>query len=1228
MSRVCLFLFAVSLFGQSSNGTITGVVTDPSGAVVAGAEVEGKNPQTAVLYRTISTSTGNYSIANLPVGEYQISVRAKGFNTYTHTHLTLPAAAILREDVALQVIPGVGTITVTAEASLLSTESGDLVTNVTVSQLDNLPLLGIGPNNAGSSGIRNPYGLLQLIPGIDYVPNNTMIINGLGTNLMPTEGFRIEGQDFTNHLPANGSQSSPGAVQDNQPSVDAIQEVAVQTSNYAPEYGTAGAGVINITMKSGTNQYHGSVYEYFVNEDLNAGDAFSVSSAGSGKYRPRNRRNDFGGTMGGPVYIPKLYNGRNKTFFFWNYEEYIESVQFARPLTVPTPDYINGNFSKISPNGSCSLCSQYAIPLAPLGSTDALGRSVYANTIYDPQTRAINPGNLLGYATPFPNNIIPASRFDPVALKLEALFPAAQTTDLINNATGTVLSQRHTTIPSVKIDEALTPKDKLAFYYSKTSTEAPLGSSPDALPAEISTSTGMFVYQSLYRLNYDRSLTPTLLFHFGGGWARLTSDNRAPFTSFDPSAFGLSGFEIDRQFPSITGLSNSLYGGMQTIGPAGQNQGRIQQEKPTFNANVNEVHGRHTYKAGAELYFQGTINDSYAGVILAGGVGPTSLPFTFTGLGTYTLGFGYASFLLGDYTKTTQIPEIDYRLGKYQFAAFLQDSWKLSRNLTLDYGVRWDLAGPSRETYGRLGEFDPSQPNTNAGGLLGATRYASNCGCNFYPSVYPYAIGPRIGAAYQINPKTVFRGGWGVVYQFATDGPAGMPVATTATNAPADVPNAYVNTQSPGFLQQPTWPVTNPSVYPTLGTTAPAPPYPDRSLYRPPRINQWSVGFQREITRNLVFEAAYVANRAIWLQTGGPGNTLNNISPAQYAEFGLYPYPGTGPPGTDNYADFQLVNDPISIAQVQQRLAAAGVTNGGMPYTGYPIASAPLKNLLAPFPQFPTLANTGIANGESRYDALQVKGTKRLSHGLQVGGIFSWSRAFSLSSPQDFYNSQSSVWELQSTDQPFLFNMSAVYTTPKVSFLNKIKVVNQLIKDWQIGVFTQYASGALLAPPQMPPGTNFLPSEYYRVPGEPLYDVDLNSHSVNPYSDVVLNKNAWVAVPQNATGPAISTYYSDFRGPRRPQENFNIGRNFRFNERMNLQFRGEFVNIFNRTYLPIPSTSTMLPLGSVTTNTLGYITGGFGTMSAYSAPGSSQFDGVLPHSPSARTGTLILRLTF
>ncbi len=677
LGLVCLFLLvSLNAFGQGGNGTITGTVLDPAGAVVANAAVEAKNTATGVAYSAASTNTGNYTISNLPVGSYQVTIKVPGFKTYTHTNLQLDVAATIKEDVTLQVGAPSDSVTITAEASLLATESSAVSTNVTLQQLDNLPLIGIGTNNAGSSGIRNPYGLMQLIPGIDYIANSTMIINGLGGVNTPTGRplSRIEGQDFTNHVLGGN------AVQQNQPSVDAIQEVAVQTSNYAAEYGTAGAGVINITMKSGTNQYHGSMYDYFVNEDLNAGYAFSVSGGpGSttggnlGKYRPRNRRNDFGGTMGGPVYIPKIYDGHNKTFFFWNYEEYIESNQYSFPLTLPTSDYLEVEISPKSPRmeAAPSLLAVWSSDFrTPLGipapsTTDAQGRSLYANTIYDPLTRGVNSSTNLGYANPFPNNVIPANRFDAVALKMEALFPQAQNANLTSNATGPILGHRYTTIPSIKIDEVLTSKDKLSFYYSKTSTEALIASpngNADGLPVEIGQYRGTLIYADTYRLNYDRSITPTLLLHLGAGYWRENFGDKAPFTSFDPTAFGLSGFVAHRQFPSVLGLSSATLGGMQTIGTVTQLQTLYQQEKPTFNANATKVRGSHTFKAGAELYYQGYLLENFAGVTMTTGTGPTSQPFTPTvSLNNFTTGFGYASFLLGDYTSTAQTPQLNYR---------------------------------------------------------------------------------------------------------------------------------------------------------------------------------------------------------------------------------------------------------------------------------------------------------------------------------------------------------------------------------------------------------------------------------------------------------------------------------------------------------------------------------------------------------------------------------------
>jgi hypothetical protein len=1243
-SRLAVYfgMFASLGFGQVGNGSITGTVTDPAGAIVPVAAVEAKNIETGVVFSATSTNTGNYTISNLPIGSYSVTLKVQGFKTYVHTNLAIAATQVLREDVTLQVGNATEAVTVTAEGTLLTTETAELTHNITLQQLDGLPLLGIGTANSGSSGLRNPYNVMQTLPGMsNYTANSAMILNGLGGVNAPTETMRIEGQDMTNYLVRY-------AVQENQPSADAIQEVAIQVSNYAPEFGTAGAAVLNITMKSGTNQYHGSGYDYFVNEDLNAGSPFSISTTGQGKYRPRNRRQDFGGTVGGPIYIPKVYNGRNKSFFFWNYEEYVESQQYAFNDTVPTPDYLAGNFSKISPNGNCSLCAQQGIQTTALGiptpQLDALGRQLFANTIYDPASRGVNPTNNLGFANPFLNNVIPATRFDPVTIKMEALFPAAQNANLLANYLGAIQGQRFSTIPSIKIDHNLDDKDKLSFYYSKTSTESQIASpngNADGLPTEIGGYRGTFIYTAVYRLNYDRTLKSNLLLHLGAGWYHQNFGDAAPFLSFDPNAFGLNGFIQHRQFPSVVGMcviplgatSCTGAGGMQNIGTAGQGQTLNIQEKPTFNANATWIRGSHSYKLGAEAYLQGIISGTFSGVTLTTSTAPTSQPFTATNsLNGFGTGFGYASWLLGDYASTRQTAALNYRNGQGQYALFLQDSWKVTRKLTLDYGLRWDLSTVAKETYGRLGQFDISAPNANAGGHPGATQYANTCNCNFYQPAYPFAIGPRIGVAYQVNPKTVVRAGWGIVYQPATAN-AGSTVSTTATNAPPGI-NSFVNIETPGAILQPIWPVTDPSIYPALGTTTGAPTMPDANQNRPPRLNQFSVGVQREFTRNFVVEASYVANRVAWL--GGSLGFLSQISPATYAQYGLYPYPGTGPAGY-NYApagiscvpgndcDRALLGQAISSTAVIQKLKAAGVNNGLLPYAGYPTSNS-LSSVLRPFPQFPGAAGTGIgpsgsATGNSKYDSLQVKVTKRLSHRLQVGASYTWAKGFTREIPattgrQDFWNPATEV-NLRQAIPPQVLAINFLYTTPKFEFLDRLKIANLIVKDWALGGFMDYQSGAFLTVPTSPT-SNFLASQDIRVPGQPLYLKDVNDkHNLNPYTDIVLNPAAWAVCPSNTTC-GTGTTYNDFRGPRHPSESFNIGRNFRIKERMNFQIRGEFTNIFNRTQLPNPSAGS--PQNAPVKNSLGIYTSGFGTMAAYSVPGVATFTG--------RTGTVVGRFTF
>jgi len=263
---LCSCVLAWTVSAQTANGTITGTVTDQTSAVVPNAPVQVKNTDTGVVYQSVSTATGNYTTAQLPVGKYEVSVTIQGFKKYTRQNLDLAAAQIMRIDIPLEVGSTSDVLTVSAEASLLKTESSDVTHNITIDNLTNLPILGIGGNNTGSSGIRNPYNSTVMIPGVRYVVNNTLVVNGANTN---SESIRIEGQDATNHT------LNEFSMQQNQPSADSIQEVAVQTSNYAAEFGTAGSGVFNITMKSGTNQFHGTAYDYFVDEFLFAGYPYS-----------------------------------------------------------------------------------------------------------------------------------------------------------------------------------------------------------------------------------------------------------------------------------------------------------------------------------------------------------------------------------------------------------------------------------------------------------------------------------------------------------------------------------------------------------------------------------------------------------------------------------------------------------------------------------------------------------------------------------------------------------------------------------------------------------------------------------------------------------------------------------------------------------------------------------------------------------------------------------------
>ena len=1201
-----LLLWTMCAFAQGDRGTLTGTVADPAGAVVANASINARNVENGSVYQTTSTDTGNYTLPQLPAGTYEMTVNAAGFKNFVRRNIALQVAQTLRLDIPLEIGAATESVTVTAEVTLLKTESGDLSHNVTAARVNSLPVLSIGAG-AGSSGVRNPQAIAVLLPGTYVQPNATMRVNGAPSN---TASYRVDGQDASNgQVPATQAQV--------QPSVDAIQEVTVQTSNFSAEYGQVGGGFFNYTMKSGTNQFHGTAYDYLANEVLNANTPWV------GAARPVSRRHDFGFTIGGPVAIPHVYDGRNKTFFFFNYEQFREDQNITnQAITLPTSAYRAGNFATALTGRT--LCA------APCSTaTDPLGRAVLEGTVYDPATDSTAP-NGARVRNPFPNNTIPLARMDAVSLKVQALIPQGLnrpgfTSSLINNSVFPYLSQRRTPIPSIKVDQNIGSNLKVSFFFDQTHTESqfsPTLGGSDGLPAPITAAIGTFVTSRKYRLNTDYTLRPTLLFHVGIGYQSDYFTDDAPTLDYNPLAsLGLKGATVNRLFPNFSGLSNNQ-GGMKNMGP-GSNRHPLLYSKPTANISLSWVKNNHTFKFGGELRLDSNISSLYSSTngIYAFSGNQTAMPnLTSATIGGGTIGFPYASFLLGTTDSVRIAPVHNIRLGKHQIGLFAQDTWKITRKLTVDYGLRWDYQSYLKEQYGKLAQFAPLAPNAAAGGILGAVQFEGNgagrCNCNF-AGTYPLAFGPRLGIAYQINSKTVLRAGWGIVYNTTGDANGatqGGLTAPQAVNSPAFGDSVMTLANGIPFAPLP-FPNYDPNQYPQAGyaTTQAPPTWYDQNAGRPARQMQWSFGLQREFARDFVVEASYVANRGIWWNSPGLID-VNAVTPQRLAAAGID------------------ITNPAQRAILAARVntTTAGAFFNKLPYAGFP-GTASVAQSLRPYPQFSSISALWAPLGNTWYDSLQVKLTKRFSHGVDFTTTYTKQKNLATGAPanvvipgngggayNDVFNRANQKY-LSSFDQPQVFNVALNYTVPKFRIAEGMtgKAASWVTRDWTLGMFFAYSSGLPISAPaatQTTPLTNLLFRGTFqnRVAGQPLFLQDLNCHCFDPNKEFVLNPAAW-ATPAEGTFGSTAAYFNDYRFQRRPAENLAVGRTFRFTERANLNIRAEFGNIFNRSVAPNPSTA----LATQTRNAAGAPSAGFGFVNT-STVGAT----------TPRQGTIVARVTF
>ncbi|MBP1623329.1 MAG: TonB-dependent receptor, partial [Acidobacteria bacterium] len=952
--------------------------------------------------------------------------------------------------------------------------------------------------------------------------------------------------------------------------------------------------------------------------------------------------------LGGPVYIPKLYDGRDKTFFFYSFEQNRLTVKNSATYTLPSNALQRGDFRELLGNVMSDVCYDPSDP-STCGK-DPLGNPLIEGTIYDPSTTTTVQRPVNGVQTDFVvrtpfmgcdgltlNQIcMNTADLDPVAMNYQALYPTLTTDTLTNNYSVTWPRESLQTINAFKIDHNISNKFKISGFYSYNSQD--FDTFTDGLEVPLSSGRTMTEKSHTVRLTADYTISSTMFLHLGAGLMHFLFKDPQPNVNYDAyTELGLPG-TYSTVAPSIKTSPNTDRGGLRDTGPVAY--GNTWQIKPTGTASLAWVKGNHSMKFGGELRVE-----SHPSTVITPSNGTfifdplqTSLPY----LGTAgNIGHPYASFLLGTYNKGEIGLPNRFHLGKHAFAFYAQDSWKITPKITLDYGLRWDYQTYLQETEGRMPTFSPTALNPNYGNIPGDAIFEKDIA-----DVYPHAWGPRLGLAYQFMPKTVLRAGFGISY--------GQTGALEMWNLRMGSfvrfgPNSY-NYDAIGLLRDgpnvggtpvvPVWPNSDPGQAPAA-PQADYMPWIHEKAGRPPRQAQWSIGIQHEVLPNLLLDVSYVGNRGIWWNSNGAINDPNRVTPSILEDHNF---------DLNNYDDRALMLKQWN--QITPEEAAAH--NLTLPYSGF---TGTVNQALRPFPHVGNIFQIWAPIGKTWYDSLQVKVTKRYSHGLDFSLAYSWQKeltigaetndtAFVTPAAVNNINDFNSNKTISGLSVPHRVVIAVSYQVPKWD-VNKF--ASWVLRDWTIGALLTYASGLPIMAPrgdwnQTPNHDigNLLklcsgmgvfggcngsllfsdsPASYAsRVKGEDPFLVDPNS-SFDPRKNFMLNLDAWTNPPDGQYGTG-SPYYSDYRYRRRPSENMSLGRNFPIREGMNVSLRVELMNIFNRVQIPNPG----VDYNSNSIN-WGQISAPDGTaIFGFGQPGSA----VAPIADTAgqRTGQIVMRFTF
>ncbi|HWB32184.1 MAG TPA: TonB-dependent receptor [Acidobacteriaceae bacterium] len=983
-------------FGQQFQGAITGLVRDPSGAVVSGADVRAVDTGTNVPYETKTNKDGLYNILLLPVGNYDVSVTASGFETSVQ-HFQLHANDRLEINFSLTLGSATQSVVVTATVPLLETTSGDSGLTVSTQQVHDLPLLG-----------RNPFVLATLAPGINILPgqapnNSQRPFDNGGFDGFEVNGGRSETVESTIDGLADTATDSGSATGAANivfvPSPDMTQEFRVQTSVYDAQYGRSGGGFIAMNLRSGTNKLHGTVYDYYRSAGLNAND---YADNRNGVSRPPFHWQQPGAEVDGPVYIPHIYDGRNRTFFMFGWEEIRTSQPAPTYSSVPTDLERNGDFSQSLKGGAAAI-------------------------LYDPLTTVQNPNGSYSRQT-FPNpSMIPQGRIDPVAQAITALLPhanvpgAGDTNNLYSgpNNVGDAYDAF-----SYRIDHAVSQNHRLSFVYLYSDRHQTQGL--NGFPAAIAPT---YLH---HRTNYGAHVTwgwtisPTLVSSFGVGWNehRFAIVNHVP--SFDLSTINFPSY-MSSASPAPSLFPRISISGYTSFGNANVGTGSLNtSDNFDLRETVIKTLRRHSISFGGEIRPMRDSKQSQAG----------NSTFTFGKDFTQAnpqasdavSGNGFASFLLGyaDGGAASQNPVPRYKNAYY--ALFVQDSWRTTDNLTLTFGLRWDTESPQIETHGEQNTgFDPSAAYTFAGqNLHGAVLFNSTGSQKAY-GWDKNNFGPRVGFSYHAGKSLVLRGGYGVLYSPTWDVPTtvGFSASTAylaSTNnllTPA-LPTVLSNPYPTGFLH-PAGAATNLNGQGGWSFWA-------NHQRQVPRTRQFSLGIEYQLPANSILEVHYV------------GQLTDNL------------------PMTRNQNYTSLANLALGNAL---NTSVPNPFAGQLPGTSLNGATISRQQSLLPYPQYTTF-NEIFTNGHSAYNGLQVRYEKRITHGFHylVSYTYSKNMLTAYLNDQDTYPRS----EIDHYDLPHVLTISGGYNLPFFAHSSHV-LAREFLSGWSANIIYNYSSGELFGVP-------------------------------------------------------------------------------------------------------------------------------------------------------------------